>query len=1150
MIDGSLAYSGLRKRGACLVSRPDSGIMELSEQLETTIIGQLAQVALKSLRAELCYLTVKPQTADLDPVHSKVFRSRGQPSSVTQIDKTNLLRRITADMMRQNQALAVPDCQHYTPETADVTTHESAQIGAALCCPINSITGDPLGAITLARAAPEPWSARDLEICENLTRALCVYLSCPDLLSTREPPKTPDHDTDFLQTWLDTIPFPTVALDRNGQIVFANHGSETLLRLPASEITQRRYDDPNWQLETLDGRPLPPEELPFARVQKEARPVHDIKFALIWPDGTRSILRASAAPAPDDVLNIAVLCIIEDITLLSEVQQALSLRDTHFKVLFNKTPASILIHDPETGDVLEANEMALYNYGVETAQQLNALWDWDNPAPYSRADALRWIRKAAQEGPQEFDWHTAHLGRARWEQVALYPVMLDSALRIYSISIDITERRRAEQALARSELRFENLIKSLPNIAIQGYDSDLKTIFWNSGSEHLYGYQAQEALGRSLSDLILPSAASLQPDFVPAPKDKAPGEHQDNQPVPASKLVLRAKDGSLRHVYSSQAYLETPSGGCELYRVDVDLTARQRSEQRLELLSQAFAFSHDGIVVADADRVIVEMNQRYCDMTGYAPEELKNRRPDFLRSGLEDEGFFEQMWDSLDRTGVWSGQYWNIHKSGRLYAVENRISTIRDAEGRITYYVSNITDITERLEYKERLERLAYYDTLTGLPNRLKIMARLQSIISEPHYKGVMGVAVIDVDAFKAINDRYGREIANIFLIELAARLRSLTPDGEDVARLGGDEFIMLFSIERGPDQKGNDGPNEDCAFLRRLKGTLQAPIEINDLSIPVSASIGVSCYTKPSKADADQLLRQADQAMYGAKALGPGQIRFFDTKLSDEVLQQNARIAELRAAVAQTQLRVYYQPQVESLSGKLLGVEALIRWQHPVKGLLPPGDFIDLLKLDESLNLDISKWVIFQVFQDLADLDDRYAIKIGCSINITLPADALLQQALLDALRTALERYPAVEPGQITIEIVEDSVIEDLEQARLSVDALRRLGVRVSLDDFGTGFSSLAYLRHLQLDEIKIDQTFVLGMLDSREDRMIVEAVIGLSNSFDIPVIAEGVETLELVELLLSLGCSKHQGFAIARPMPLAALQDWILSKTAGNCG
>lgn len=828
----------------------------------------------------------------------------------------------------------------------------------------------------------------------------------------------------------------------------------------------------------------------------------------------------------DELLGAATISI--EITDLKRTQAALENSEHRFRALFEKSPVGIMIHDPDTGEVLDANEQAMNFYQVTSVQAIQAIRLQEQPVPFSPSDAKHWVQEAVRLGRQCFEWrYVSPQGLVVWESVTLEPIRVDGALRVMSISIDITAKVIAQQALAQSEARFRGLLEHLPNVAVQGYDRNKRVIFWNKGSETLYGYSVEQAMGQTMSRLIVP--ASMQ-KALSAQIDQW---FATGQVIAPSEMELVNKEGATRVVFSSKVLRDSPSGEPELYCIDVDLTEHRQAQKRLELLARVFSHSYDGVVITDSRARILEVNDRYCELTGYERDELVGQNPSILHSGLQDRAFYETMWQQLNAHGYWVGQIWNQSKSGDHYAIETRITSLKNAQGEVVNYIANVTDITDRLNYEERLRHVAFYDELTGLPNRASVSEALRQAVARHKLLDLpLAVVFIDLDEFKLINDEHNHETGDRYLQNIARRLESIIRKGDIAARFGGDEFVLVI---QNMEQASPDHP-----VFRRLLDAMRDPVVLDGKTLRLTASFGVTFYPQDGAVDADQLLRQADQAMYSAKQHGKNQIVFFDSAFERAIIERNVRTEQLRLAIEKGEMVLHYQPQVDMAAGKVFGVEALVRWNHPSEGLIYPGKFLDLIQGHERLGLMLTQWVLEHAFSDLQRLLAK-GYRVGMSVNIIIPARESLRTAFLDALSDLLKRNPDVAPDLLTLEVVENILIDDLSLATKTIQEIQKLGVQISLDDFGTGFSSLSYLKHLSFNELKIDQGFVRDMLADREDMTIVQAVVSLSQSFNVPVIAEGVETTRHAHMLLRLGCQRAQGFAIARPMSINVLESWL---------
>ena len=569
-----------------------------------------------------------------------------------------------------------------------------------------------------------------------------------------------------------------------------------------------------------------------------------------------------------------------------------------------------------------------------------------------------------------------------------------------------------------------------------------------------------------------------------------------------------------------------------LVGVIADIDVRKRAEARLQLAASVFTHAREGILITSADGTIIDVNDAFTRITGYAREDVLGQTPRMLKSGHHGAGFYADLWRELTATGHWYGEIWNRRKNGEVYAEMKTISAVRDVQGNVLQYVALFSDITPIKEHEKQLEQIAHYDVLTTLPNRVLLADRLhQAMVHASRYRQILAVAYLDLDGFKAINDTFGHETGDQLLIALSARMKATLRESDTLARLGGDEFVaVLFDI---------GSASASAPMLGRLLSAAAEPVLVNGRALQVSASVGVTFYPQADEVDADQLLRQSDQAMYQAKVAGKNRYHVFDADQDRNVRGHHESLEHIRRALTADEFVLYFQPKVNMRTGAVIGAEALIRWQHPEEGLLPPSVFLPVIE-NHSLAIDLGEWVIAHALTQMAAWRAE-GLHIPLSVNIS--ARQLQQSTFPNRLASILAAHPGAWAGDLELEVLETSALEDLIGVSRVMKACRELGVEFALDDFGTGYSSLTYLKRLPVSLLKIDQSFVRDMLDDPDDLAILEGVISLASSFRRQVIAEGVETVEHGKMLLQLGCELAQGYGIARPMPACELPKWVAS-------
>jgi diguanylate cyclase (GGDEF)-like protein/PAS domain S-box-containing protein len=553
------------------------------------------------------------------------------------------------------------------------------------------------------------------------------------------------------------------------------------------------------------------------------------------------------------------------------------------------------------------------------------------------------------------------------------------------------------------------------------------------------------------------------------------------------------------------------------------LAERNRSEGEQKISAAVFKYASEAIMITNADNKIETVNPAFCHISGYEAEEVLGKSPNLLNSGRHDHLFYQQMWHSLEQNNSWQGEIWNKRKTGEIYPEFLAISVVRDQNGNPFQYISLFSDITKHKKYEEDIWLQANYDSLTGLPNRDLCIDRLRNELNEVKSNhSEIALLFIDLDRFKNVNDTWGHNSGDELLKLAAIRLRHCVREKDTVARFGGDEFVILlvglsnrFAIER---------------IVKNILKRLAMPFNLSDNNeAVVSASVGVT--VAPNDGDsAELLLKNADTAMYQAKAAGRNTFQFFTKSMNEAVSKRMYIEQALRQAIKQEEFILHYQPVVSMDSGEIVGVEALIRWQHPNKGLIYPDDFIEIAE-ETGLIEPIGQWVIEQACADLSHWHDL-GLKIQVAVNIS---SRQCKQTSQNPIREVINRALTVNniaPSCLKVEITESLLMDNSQEMITTLQEIRDLGVAIHMDDFGTGYSSLSYLKHFPIDVLKIDRSFIEGAIDDKTDASLVEAVVLIGHSLSLKLVGEGIETQQHYDYLRSLGCDYGQGYLISKPI------------------
>lgn len=837
----------------------------------------------------------------------------------------------------------------------------------------------------------------------------------------------------------------------------------------------------------------------------------------------------------------------------------------------------MLLIEPGSGRIVDANQAAsdFYGYPLSTLRSMS-IQEMNTLTPEQVAAERELAKK---EGRNYFVFrHRVADGRTRTVEVHSVPVKKDAGLVLFSVITDISEDRKREQGLWHYQENLEEMVdiqtakiddKEQQIIYIMGAsiavllvflillvvankrsmeskrraedqeatlnaifdnitdaiifaDLDRKVVNTNQSTKHIFGYDTDEVRGASTSVFY----ADMEDFEYQGETRFLPDAEPTND---LYELNYKRKNGEI-FVGETQGSVVKNAAGKTIGIIGVvrDISERIDAEKNLRRAASVFSNASEGIMITSPDGTILDVNDAFSDLSGYSRSESLGNNPRMLQSGLQSKAFYEAMWDQLLNRGHWEGEICNRHKDGHTCIQQLSINAVADELGLTQCYIGLFYDITLQKEHESQLNHIAHYDALTNLPNRLLLADRLQQgMLHADRKKDFLAVVYIDLDGFKEINDSYGHEVGDRLLVEVSSRMTRVLRERDTVARLGGDEFVAVFT--ELPD-------TESCLpLIKRVLEAVASGIELDDSWLHVTASMGIAFYPA-EEASPDTLIRQADQAMYQAKLQGKNCYHVFDPVHDLMLKDHHEKVERLQRALADEEFVLHYQPKVNIRTGDLIGVEALIRWQHPEKGLLPPGTFLPDIE-NHVLNIELGSWVINSALSQLSEWRDN-GLDISVSVNIS--ALQLQEEHFAERLQQALESYPTISPEYVELEILESSALQDLKQVSKTMMVCSKMGVKFSLDDFGTGYSSLTYLKSLPVKVLKIDQSFVRSMLTSEGDMAIIRGVLGLAEAYHHEVVAEGVETPEQGRALLQLGCDVAQGYGIAKPMPAESIAEW----------
>ncbi len=842
-----------------------------------------------------------------------------------------------------------------------------------------------------------------------------------------------------------------------------------------------------------------------------------IEHGVVLPDGQRRTVYERGKVARDESgAALRMIGTVQDITERKQAEQELRATEERFRELVEQASDGIFVSDLD-GRYIEVNGAACRMSGYARKEILGkTILDL---LPTEDAERLSRSRDGLLRGDVDVgEW------RLRRRDGTFLPVEVSAKIlpdgRWQAFVRDISMRKHAERQLRESEEQVRLLLASVGE-GVFGVDLNGRCTFINPEGLRLLGYaDAGRVIGADVHSLIHHTRADGTP-CLPADCRVYRAFREGASFAVDDEVFWRADGASFEAEYHSRPIIKDGrvGGAVATFR---DITVRRRYEDRLRQAAIVFQSTNEAIIVTDADNRITMVNRAYTDITGYEPHEVIGQNPRLLKSGRQDESFYQEMWQALQRTGQWQGEIWDRRKDGQIFPAWENVSVVKDDKSRVVNYVAVLSDISPMKHAEEKLRHLAHHDALTGLPNRLLFSANLEQAIElARRHRQPLALMFLDLDRFKRINDTLGHPVGDRLLQIVGERLRAAVRAEDTVARLGGDEFTVVLS------ELGH--PEEAATQAAKLIKTIGEPMIVEGHDVTVGVSVGIAVFPD-NGADAKELIKAADTALYRAKERGRNTHEFYAPELTARALEHLELEQALRAALARGEFALFYQPEVALPGGGIIGVEALLRWHHPDLGLLEPETFMSVAE-DSGLIVPIGEWVLRTACRQAVEWRARGLDRVRIAINLS--GRQVVRPDLVPKL-AAIMRETGANPDKVELELeITESVLHRVEQSRTVLEGLKALGVRLAVDDFGAGYSSLAHLQHLPIDTLKIDRSFVSDLSHKPDAESIVAAMVALGHGLRLEVVGEGVETAAQRDFLETLGCDYAQGYLYGRAVP-----------------
>ncbi|MEQ1530845.1 MAG: EAL domain-containing protein [Methylococcales bacterium] len=738
----------------------------------------------------------------------------------------------------------------------------------------------------------------------------------------------------------------------------------------------------------------------------------------------------------------------------------------------------------------------------------------------------QYLNSAFSSGSRQFEWLFKQFdGTEFTAHVSLNVVEFNNKQILQATLIDISTYKKTEQLLAQAKAKFRALFNA-PNVVNLLLDGQ-RLIECNEQVLRTFHYASQ-------AELIAHFPIGIFPPYQPGDRASLPlfNEHVSLTFQKGShqfEWLFRQADGTDFPAQVHMSVININDKAVILAQFE-DISLRKKAEQELRIAAIAFEL-HEGVMVTDDKGIIIRANRAFSHVSGYSAEELIGRTPKLFCSGRHNKDFYQTMWSDLTSKGFWQGEIWNRRKDGDIYAEWLTISSVKTPEGQISHYIGIYSDITQHGEAEAAIYRLAYYDALTNLPNRRLLLDRTeQAMIACKRTSFYGAIIYLDLDNFKILNDTRGHDVGDELLVEVAKRLQLAVREGDTISRMGGDEFVILLE---NLSQDAGTATLQVQLITEKLIESVVSNYDLQGIVFSCSCSFGVRLFNQQDHS-VDDLLKQADLAMYEAKRSGGNFACFFQPQMQVSVNKRAQMQNDLYDAIKQLQLSLHYQIQVNHQRG-IEGVEALLRWQHPRQGQVPPGVFISLAE-ESDMIFHLGFWVLEAVCQQLKIWQgDAVMGKLIIAVNVS--ARQFKQAGFVSQIEQLLADYK-VNPSRLKLELTESLLLDDVDDVISKMSELKKLGIHFSMDDFGAGYSSLANLKSLPLNQIKIDSSFIKNITTDVNDAAIAKTIIDMAKHLKLDVIAEGVETQEQADLLKKFGCYCYQGYLYSKPLTLDAFE------------